>query len=276
MHAGGDPVRLAPDDSVLATSAGRGWRGIAVERQDLPPMATNGYMPGHLVSVQLQPPRALLDYSTGVQRRRVLQPGDVLVLPQGEQACLAWEESSKVLNVLLAAGPQPAPQRQIVRHDGVLAGLAQALAATLDHPAAPAEELFADHVGDALRLHLAAGADLGAPERLSREELERVDALIDVDLTAPLRVDDLAAVVPMSAAHFSRSFRAATGTSPHAHVLQRRLRAAQAMLAREPVTVSEVARRTGFADASHLTRRFRHFAGFTPGAYRRAMGDRRR
>jgi len=157
----------------------------------------------------------------------------------------------------------------------VVAGLARGLVAALRLPPAPAERLFADGVRDALAAHVCARycprpAPAPAPARpLSRPELARVDDLLDIELTAQLRVADLAAVVPMSPSQFSRAFRATTGLSPHAYLVRRRVGAARKLLTRAPFGLDEIARRTGFSDGSHLARQFRRHLGTSPSAFRR-------
>ena len=63
-----------------------------------------------------------------------------------------------------------------------------------------------------------------------------------------------------------RAFARELGTTPHAYVVQRRVRLArQLLLAGE--TPASAAQGAGFADQSHMTRAFvRHF-GITPARY---------
>jgi AraC-like DNA-binding protein len=67
----------------------------------------------------------------------------------------------------------------------------------------------------------------------------------------------------------SRQFKQAFGRTPHAYLVQLRLRAARTLLAcgGEP---AQVAIDVGFSDQSHLGRWFRRAYRITPAAYRRA------
>ena len=65
----------------------------------------------------------------------------------------------------------------------------------------------------------------------------------------------------------SRAFRAAYGTSPHAYLIQLRLLRARRLLA-AGMRPALAAAECGFADQSHLGRRFRRAYGLTPAAYR--------
>ncbi|WP_338149160.1 helix-turn-helix transcriptional regulator [Citrobacter cronae] len=67
-----------------------------------------------------------------------------------------------------------------------------------------------------------------------------------------------------------RSFSREIGVTPHAYLIQLRVRKARRLLAtgKSPV---EVALLTGFADQSHLTRAFVRQFGVTPGRYQAAI-----
>jgi AraC-like DNA-binding protein len=77
----------------------------------------------------------------------------------------------------------------------------------------------------------------------------------------------LARVAGLSGYHLIRVFRKATGLSPHAWLVDRRVHlAAHRIRLGEPL--SAVASRCGFSDQSHLTRLFKARLGVTPGQYR--------
>lgn len=87
---------------------------------------------------------------------------------------------------------------------------------------------------------------------------------------APTSLADLAAHAGVSRFQLVRGFAREVGTTPHAYLVQRRVRLARRLLAggQSPAAVAQAA---GFADQSHLTRAFvRHF-GITPGRYRAAI-----
>jgi AraC-like DNA-binding protein len=82
-------------------------------------------------------------------------------------------------------------------------------------------------------------------------------------------LDDLAAVSGLDRFRLTRAFKAGLGLSPHAYLVQLRLRAARRLLA-EGAAPAAAAADAGFADQSHLGRWFRRAYGLTPAAYRRA------
>jgi AraC-like DNA-binding protein len=69
--------------------------------------------------------------------------------------------------------------------------------------------------------------------------------------------------------HLIRSFRRETGLTPHAYLVDIRVRRAQDRL-RKGEAPGAVAAATGFCDQAHLTRAFKARLGVTPGAFRTA------
>ena len=159
----------------------------------------------------------------------------------------------------------------------------------------PAELGFRDTLAEdpALRRAVVAafGALHGREGRLARDETldTLVDRLADVAhapitarepavarardvLHAAYRNDiglaDLAAASGLDRFRLTRAFQAALGASPHAYLVQLRLRAARRLLA-AGAAPAEAAADAGFADQSHLGRWFRRGYGLTPAAYRR-------
>ncbi|MAF04045.1 MULTISPECIES: AraC family transcriptional regulator [unclassified Herbaspirillum] len=99
--------------------------------------------------------------------------------------------------------------------------------------------------------------------------LQRVRELMHAQLAEDLSLDDLVACSGLDRFRLTRQFSAAFGSSPHAYLVQLRLRVARRLLAggAEP---AQVAADTGFADQSHLGRWFRRAYRITPAAYRLA------
>lgn len=110
--------------------------------------------------------------------------------------------------------------------------------------------------------------------RPSSEAIRRAIDCVHARFSDPaLASTDLAAAAGYSQYHFMRSFSAAMGVTVHDYVVQRRLHAARAMLARG-APAANVALAAGFSDQSHLIRQFRAVHGLTPGQF--AQQSRRR
>jgi AraC family transcriptional regulator len=109
---------------------------------------------------------------------------------------------------------------------------------------------------------------LRRPTPLSTRRMAAVFEYIDVRLGSALKLTELAALVSMSKYHFLRTFKQASGMTPHQYILGRRLRAAAAALRTSEEPVARVALDQGFADLSTFNHSFRRVMGVTPTAYR--------
>ncbi len=106
--------------------------------------------------------------------------------------------------------------------------------------------------------------------RLMQAQLTRVDDYIEQHLASgALSLAALAAVVCLSAPHFTRLFRAATGSSPHQHVMHKRVQRARELLQRTAMPLTAVAQAAGFASQSHMNESVGAALGVTPGTLRR-------
>jgi AraC-like DNA-binding protein len=110
------------------------------------------------------------------------------------------------------------------------------------------------------------------PARLGREPgpMARVRDAIEQRYAEPLRLAELSQVAGLSPHHVIRAFHAEVGLTPHAYLVDVRVRRARELLA-AGVPPADVALRVGFADQAHLTRAFKARIGVAPGAYRRAL-----
>jgi AraC-like DNA-binding protein len=83
-------------------------------------------------------------------------------------------------------------------------------------------------------------------------------------------LDELASVAGLSKFYLLRAFRRAYGLTPHAYQMQLRLAHAWRFIA-EGRPISRTTYDAGFADQSHLTRRFAALFGVTPARYARQL-----
>jgi AraC-like DNA-binding protein/quercetin dioxygenase-like cupin family protein len=89
------------------------------------------------------------------------------------------------------------------------------------------------------------------------------------DTAAELSLSALAESLGLSYDTFRHRFAAEFGQSPAAYRNAARLTAAATMLKLTDLTTGEIARRLGYTDEFHLSRRFRTRFGIPPGRYRR-------
>ncbi|MFZ6654878.1 AraC family transcriptional regulator [Undibacterium sp. TJN19] len=90
--------------------------------------------------------------------------------------------------------------------------------------------------------------------------------LIDDNPGALITLSDLANESGLSRFQLIRAFAKATGFTPHAYLLQRRIHLARRLIA-DGSPLVDVAMASGFADQSHMTRLFVKNYGISPGAY---------
>lgn len=119
--------------------------------------------------------------------------------------------------------------------------------------------------------HLETDVDVPGPEMLAPSLARRLANEIEEGLEETIRVQDLAARVGLSRAHFTRAFARSFGTPPRDYILSRRIARARAMLTDTDLSATQIAMRCGFANPSHLTTSFRKEIGLTPTDYRRAL-----
>jgi AraC-like DNA-binding protein len=94
--------------------------------------------------------------------------------------------------------------------------------------------------------------------------------MIDDAPTAAFTLADLARACGLSRFQVLRRFVSATGFTPHAYLVQRRLDVARRLIASN-TPLAQAAADAGFADQSHMTRVFTSRYGVSPGAYAGAL-----
>ena len=84
----------------------------------------------------------------------------------------------------------------------------------------------------------------------------------------PLDVPALAAVAHVSPAHFSRSFRAVFGETPHRYLQRRRVERSMFLLRETDRSVTDICFDVGFNSLGTFSRTFRDIVGESPSTYR--------
>lgn len=108
-----------------------------------------------------------------------------------------------------------------------------------------------------------------ASAHVPRAAVARAQSLIDADPAAPLTLADLARAGGVSQFQMLRGFAKATGFTPHAYLIQRRIDLVRRLIA-QGSPLAQAAAAGGFADQSHMTRIFVRKYGISPGAYAQA------
>jgi AraC-like DNA-binding protein len=131
----------------------------------------------------------------------------------------------------------------------------------------------ADIQHEELLLGLLAAAQTDRPMRDSPSfpaALLRARMRIDDDPAAPVTLAELARESEMSRFQLLRAFTRATGMTPHAYLIQRRIDLARQLIAAGSA-LTDAALASGFADQSHMTRVFTRKYGLSPRSFAVAM-----
>lgn len=214
------------------------------------------------------------------------EPGALCSLPAGHESRWDVNGSLQLLHVYLPSLQLAQAAERWFDHDPRLVGLAEriyfqddALAAlcagmaALDWSDGDAglrlQQLSLDLQARLLAEHTVHRVPLrGLRGGLSAAARRRVLACVESRLDQGVSLSDLADAACLSEFHFARMFKASFGVAPHAWVMQRRLARARALLADAHMPLDEVARRCGYAHASHMNAALRR-AGLASAAAQR-------
>lgn len=126
-----------------------------------------------------------------------------------------------------------------------------------------------------LRRLTSAGSPAGSPAdrgaHAAPNAIRHARSLIDDDPAALISLADLATASGLSRYQVLRAFSRATGMTPHAYQMQRRLLRARQLI-RQGLPLVQAAMASGFADQSHMTRLFVRTYGVSPQRYALAAG----
>jgi AraC family transcriptional regulator len=293
----GDPIEPLDWRRILpfapaAASDRRGWVGLEAARCRAEP-AFERHVPAlthHRLVFVARPPDALDLRYDGVTRHVPPPTGSIMLVPAGspvqarssghKDELHIFLEARVVARVAAEAFDLDPARLTIPPLDGLdlppLRAAMLAVDAELSAGAAggrlAAEALATVLAVQLLRQVLAPRQPTrGRDGALPREKLRAVVAYIEAHLDAGLTLEQLAAAAHLSAYHFARQFKSATGMPPHQYVLARRVARAQELLHPDrDLALAEIAARVGFADQSHFTQHFKRLVGVTPRQFRLA------
>jgi len=96
--------------------------------------------------------------------------------------------------------------------------------------------------------------------------------IIENQFTEPLRIENVANAVYVSADWLTRLFVSATGRTPRDYVRYLRIERAKALLLSSLDSITEIAGKSGFGDSAYFARAFRQATGMSPREYRERFG----
>ncbi len=212
-------------------------------------------------------PRSLV---VGPGALSVVNPGQVHTGERADGHRLLYTGVYLTPGVLRRAGAPASADvgRAVVEDADVWRGLSAAVEAGIDRLAGE-EALLAGL--RALTRRYGECADAESAPTICRAAVRRARDYVQTHLGDGLDLDRLAEAAGVGQRHLIRSFRAASGLTPHAYVTQARVERAKALLRRR-VPAAHVALATGFSDQAHLTKMFKRLTGATPARYAAGVG----
>jgi AraC family transcriptional regulator len=276
------PARLS--HSTLASSADQ-WAGVATAHLVQDPFVWDSEYETAFCGIRRQLIGSTpYDLRAGGRRSSAtLTPGSLNIYPANMPTWSRMDEVVTVQHVYLTRPfmkrladevtkgdpSHTALQFQFNIRDTMLEVFCQALLDEVHSPH-PMGQLYAQSIGCVIGLHLlrhyssAQLQTLPKKHGLTAAQLKLIRAYMDAHLASNIGLEDLAGLVGLGIAQFSRRFFIATGKTPHQYVIDWRLDRAKHLLTFETLSVTEVAHQVGFSDHSHLIRHFKRRFGVTP------------
>lgn len=272
--------------TILATSRGRGWRGLEADLVRIPPGRTHiSGTPYHRLGMHVGRPVRAECRCDGRKHRRLQKHGDIDVVPAGLDG--VWEDDRECMilrltlskdllrqaTVDLGRDPSDAIVPRFQLRDPRLEAIVWALKAEIEADV-PSDNLYADTLATALAFRLIeAGngtfrpADIG--RTLSSRQKRLLADYIEDNLDTPLSLAELAALAGLGLSHLKTQFRNSFGMPPHQYVMHRRVVRAEALIRNSGMPLSQIALEAGFAHQSHMANSMKRLLGISPGAITR-------
>jgi AraC family transcriptional regulator len=286
-----------PNASLMHTSKGRGWTGVAAELRSHPAGDLPAFLPEQMeITLAVRSSTDATVYcwmGDGHREETRAQPGTLWLCPPGvqEDSIHITEALPEMLHLYVpaeqfralsveAGGPAitPGSIRYIAGlDDDLVRQIGYAILRELKEESASGK-LLVESLALALAAHLGhaysgvvtkVSPDTLRAGALDGPRLQRVLAYINDNPEAELTVAELASVACLSRFHFARAFREATGHPPHRYVSAKRLERARRLLNETHESLAEIALYSCFSSQANFTRAFRRATGMSPGEYRR-------
>lgn len=102
-------------------------------------------------------------------------------------------------------------------------------------------------------------------------QLRKIQDHVAANLAEEISIEQLAALVELSASHFSHVFKTTTGMTPLQFVTRQRITRAQQMIRETSRSLIEIGIEVGYASPSHFAQVFRRVVGVTPTEFRNSL-----
>jgi AraC family transcriptional regulator len=285
-----DTVHVRADAEVLLSSLESGWNAAAASRfrlgrmdVKLPPLGVPAF------GINYGQPFSLERTLHGRRTSATAMPGHLAILPPDSPTRWVFDTQGDIVLVYLSPKMLEEVVTQGVERDAksaelvprflvrdlALERIAHLLLKEICEPG-PDSRLSADVLAQGLAEHLiaahsnlASGAGRGC-YAIASHCLRRAREFMRGNLAKPMSLQEIADAAGVSAFHFARGFKRATGLSPHRYLRQQRLLEARALLHNPSLSIREVAQAVGFTH-SHFTALFTRHLSMTPTKFREVL-----
>lgn len=266
----------------ILTSHDARWSNISLESHRLPTGETPEFCLDHyVVSMNIGQKLQVESVIDGISHQATFLHGAVVICPIYSPHSFRWDNELQTLslNLKLELLKQNAIDLlgtdcvELIPHfaiqDQLIYQIGLALQAELRSQEG-GSRLYAETMASALALHLLrhystqSHRTVSCNGRLPQHKLRLIIDYINDHLECELSLNELAAIAQLSQYHFCRTFKQATGLSPHQYLIQQRIERAKQLLKQSEMTIPEVAISCGFTHQSHLCRHFKRLTGVPP------------
>lgn len=277
-----DKLLLSP----TLTSYGVEWSSASLEYYcqpagETPKICLDHYVIGIHLGQDCHLEWQIDEVAKGRLQKKMVSSGFISLLPMQYSRWARWDRQTEALMLNLephlltrnAAELLAVDQVELLPQtsldDPLIVQIGLALKADLESHR-PGGRLYAETLTNALAVHLLRNYSAHSHKSvhylggLSPTQLRLVMDYINDHLDQELSLDELAAIVQLSAFHFCRSFKRSTGFTPHQYVIRQRVERAKLLLKDGKMGIAEVAVACGFTHQSHLNRHFKRLTGITP------------
>ncbi|MGB3535630.1 MAG: AraC family transcriptional regulator [Microcoleaceae cyanobacterium] len=276
--------------SPIVSSQDLGWESITVEEFEQPP-GSGEFEPEteHILTLCLAPKPLRIWQSIGEQKYSgIYSKGDIAITPATQSSAYQADGEDRYLQIGISPQFLKQVATETINSDPdklelsaefrarnlQIEQLAMMLRAEIDRGKNGMGQLYIDSLANAITVNILRNYTVNKPKiavykgGLSDRQILQITDYINHHLSDSLKIQDLAAYLGISKFHFSRLFKKSTGISPHQYVMQQRIELAKQLLAKENLSILNIALECGFNSHAHLGKYFCTSTGMSPKAYR--------
>lgn len=209
----------------------------------------------------------------------ILSEGQLAAVNPGEfHSCNDWGTDCRAVCLIIDLQKLAPPSLRILRFDNVICDpqitdiMKRLYRFLKNHPnSAMLDCLVFGCIYELLAILVKYARKTDANRSMRKNELDFIKNYVLENLSANLRVGELAAKVHLSEDRFYHVFKEAFGISPTEYILDVRIAHACNLLARSDLNVTAIAQECGFCTASYFSKQFRQVMRLSPLQYRREL-----